>query len=67
MDRRPKKLVFGIVAPPEQSGACEVDWDEVDAEALVAALPHLPRYKDKPSVWKIFQAGLKPPIPGRLR
>ena len=66
MEGKPKKLVFGIVVPPDESGA-DVDWDEVDPEALVAALPHLPRYKDKPSLWKIFQAGLKPPIPGRLR
>lgn len=68
MDGKKKALVFGIVAPPEALiEDAKADEDEGDGEVLVGALPHLPRYKEEHSLWKLFQTGLKPPIPGRLR
>ena len=66
MEGRKKELVFGIVAPPDEERGREFDAP-ADPAVLEAALPHLPRYKDETSIWKIFQTGLKPPIPGRLR
>lgn len=67
MEDKPKALVFGIVAPPKENYGANASVYSDESESLATALPHLPRYKEETSIWKIFQAGIKPPIPGKLR
>ena len=63
MERKAKALVFGIFAPAD-----DTDIREEEEPALaMASLPHLPRHKEEASIWKLFQTGIKPPIPGKLK